>query len=120
MLSNKDGLKGNKFHRTLYWICREWKVLPTEKRFLDLTPQQINWLVYWHEHFDDAPSEEIPSNVQDILKHDDNQEEASNKSSMQSSIQKIEDMVKVFEDGGDVTDWDDVTKDFLGADGTNE
>lgn len=32
--------------RFLWWICKEFKVLPTESRFDSLTEEQLDWMYY--------------------------------------------------------------------------
>lgn len=114
MSLNKGELKDNELHRTLYWVCKEFGVLPTEQRFKDLTIQQVNWLVYWKNHFDDPASPEPPSqDIQDILNQSDNQDKTPTNPNVGTNIQKLQDAADVLGRGGDITDWEDITKEFL-------
>ena len=122
MNSTNPLLKDNNFHRVLFWICKEWKVLPTDPRFLNLTLEQIDWLLFWNEQSNQPPTVDISPEAMSFMDSidkevDDNQVDRRKTPKVETEkyISRVEDALRVFEQGGDVSDWEDVTKQFLPA-----
>ena len=62
----------------------------------------------------EGSSSEIETLVKEANGETEGQKETRKK------IERIEDVIKVFEQGGDVSDWEDITSDFLNLEFTDE
>jgi hypothetical protein len=109
----------------MYTVCREFKVLPTEKRFKELTWSQIMWLYECNQVYEaatDSPDTEIdyeslPEEIKENkykITSEAKQIMDKFESGLAPSLEDLDNLIN-YKKKIDVKDFEDVTDEFNGA-----
>lgn len=109
-MSLANSFKTDPYQQTLYWICKEWKCLPTEDRFKNLTLDQLMWLRVGDDYLN-TPQEMDKTGDAEI---DSLIDEAQNRTVVNDrAVDEVSKLIEAFESGDDIDDWEDITDELL-------
>ena len=109
-MSLANSFKNDPFQQTLYWVCKEWKCLPTEDRFQTLTIDQIMWLRAGDDFMNSTPEMGKTGDTEiDALI-----DEAQGRTIINDkAVEGVNKLIEAFENGDDIDDWEDITDELL-------